>query len=83
MRKFKIGDRVKLINKDMVFFKVGETGTIRCFYEGARPDVGVEWDTKSNHRHSLHGNCKEGYGYYVFEEDLELEKIKSWRELLK
>ena len=69
---FNVGDRVRLIvdspdgNDDLM---AGAEGTVECYgYEGT---LGVRWDEFHSSLHSLDGNIDSGYGWYVFEDDVE------------
>jgi hypothetical protein len=74
--EFKIGNSVRL-TKDIVAAKKGDTGTIRHI-DGRNPPIGVEFD------HNIGGHdlpcspkecrCKDGYGYYVKRDEIELIK---------
>lgn len=66
MNKFKIGDRV--IHKRM-----GIIGTIRVIDDTSLP-YGVEFDDKISGLNNLQGLCEIGYGLWVSEEEIELEK---------
>ena len=74
---FQIGDRVRLI-KDHPdgngSLHVGDTGTV-CDQSGdGRP--GVEWDVYFG-GHDCFGNCRDGYGWYVYENQLEFAPIEE------
>ena len=79
---FKIGDRVRAIKR---YEKVdaGITGTIIHFKsaEWGLPN-GVKWDINIK-GHNLEERCPTGYGYYVPNEYIELEKVLSWKDKLK
>lgn len=66
MSKFKIGDRVRHRIS-------GETGIIRLIDSTSVP-YGIEFDTEIQGLHSLQGICNKGYGLWVSEEEIELEK---------
>lgn len=66
MTKFKIGDRVQCINKSMPGYL--KTGTVRETGEG---NVGVEFDEYMS-GHTLQGQCKNGYGWYIEPKDLDI-----------
>jgi len=66
MRKFKIGDRVQCINKSIPGYL--KTGTVRETGEG---NVGVEFDEYMS-GHTLQGQCKDGYGWYIEPKDLDI-----------
>jgi len=66
MTKFKIGDRVQCINKSIPGYL--KTGTVRETGEG---NVGVEFDEYMS-GHTLQGQCKDGYGWYIEPKDLDI-----------
>lgn len=74
MKRFKIGDRVRLISIDGDYnsrLKIGATGVIKNFYNGSY-DYKVEFDEYFN-GHSCGGVCKDGHGQNIYDKDLELE----------
>ena len=87
--KFRIGDRVELINdhpdKSEILMS-GWTGTV-VNITTTTPPIGVRWDygnqeyaRRSGYErlHSCHGHCENGYGWYVYEQDIcALEDIVS------
>lgn len=79
MKLFSIGDKVRCIGGQW-YGDVGEdnTGIVKGFdeYRG----IAVEWnqmpldEDQYECGHSCNGLCKEDFGYWVYEEDLELVK---------
>jgi len=70
MTKFKIGDKVRVIKK-RGNVEVGMKGTIVVMDKSALP-IGVEFEKEFEGGHSLLGKCKEGFGYWLDSEELEL-----------
>ena len=68
-RKFKVGDRVRVI-KDYDLAKKGMVGTIAVVRD--EKIVGVKFDKKFYGGHSLAGRCESGYGHWVFSDCIEL-----------
>ena len=68
-QKFKVGDKVKNIGNTSILQK-GMKGKIMVIEKGL---IGVEWDKKID-GHSLNGKCKQDYGWWVNENNLELLK---------
>lgn len=78
MKRFKIGDRVRLINSDSDYhsdLKIGATGVIKGFCAGAH-DYRVEFDEKFG-GHTCGGICENGHGQNIYDKDLELESTKG------
>lgn len=74
MAKFKIGDRVRLIDNEETYQNVGAIGVVRRL---AGEAIGVEWDVYRPAQHDLSYACPEGYGWWVVEYHLELEEPVS------
>ena len=68
-RKFKVGDRVRVI-KDYDLAKKGMVGTIAVVRD--EKIVGVKFDKKFYGGHSLMSRCESGYGHWVFPDCIEL-----------
>ena len=68
-RKFKVGDRVRVI-KDFDGAKKGMVGTIAVVRD--EKIVGVKFDKKFYGGHLLAGRCESGYGHWVFPDCIEL-----------
>lgn len=68
-RKFKVGDRVRVI-KDYDSAKKGMVGTIEVVRD--EKIVGVKFDKKFYGGHILGGRCEHGYGHWVFLDCIEL-----------
>ena len=69
VRKFKVGDRVRVI-KDCDGAKKGMVGTIAVVSD--EKIVGVKFDKKFYGGHSLAGRCESGYGQWVYPDCIEL-----------
>ena len=69
IRKFKVGDRVRVI-KDYDLAKKGMVGTIAVVRD--EKIVGVKFDKKFYGGHVLGGRCERGYGYWVYPDCIEL-----------
>lgn len=73
-RKFKVGDRVRMI-KDCDSAKKGMVGTIAVVDKveilGVKP-IGIKFDEKFYGSHDLGGNCRFGYGQWVYPDCIEL-----------
>lgn len=73
-RKFKVGDRVRVI-KDCNSAKKGMVGTIAVVDKveilGVNP-IGIKFDEKFYGGHDLGGNCRFGYGQWVYPDCIEL-----------
>jgi len=72
INKFKIGDRVMFTKIDPKFpytgndIKPKETGTIRIIKtDGRALPIGIEWDLKTPSKHTMNGECPQGYGYWI------------------
>lgn len=71
--KFKVGDRVRTIaNYNPV--KIGETGTVRSIEFST--SIGVEFDNYHTRKHDLNKLCKQGYGWCLGPEQLEVISSK-------
>lgn len=91
MKRFKIGDRVRLIGHDLTYhseLKMGATGVIKDFCTGEY-DYNVEFDEYFG-GHACGGVCECGYGQNIYDNDLELEsttiskgEIMATNEVLK
>ena len=68
-RKFKVGDRVRVI-KDYDSAKKGMVGTIAVVRD--EKIVGVKFDKKFYGGHILGGRCEHGYGQWVYPDCIEL-----------
>ena len=68
-RKFKVGDRVRVI-KDYDSAKKGMVGTIEVVRD--EKIVGVKFDKKFYGGHILGGRCEHGYGHWVYPDCIEL-----------
>lgn len=79
---FGIGDRVRCVayNPDGNDNIVPDTmGTIVCCLRYGTRKIGVCWD-EFIHGHNCDGECKNGYGWYVGENDVELIEDDSHTE---
>lgn len=68
-RKFKVGDRVRVI-KDFDGAKKGMVGTIAVVSD--EKIVGVKFDKRFWGGHDLNGGCEFGYGHWVFPDCMQL-----------
>lgn len=73
-RQFKVGDRVRLLEKADSTLPVGSEGTVCAIDEGEEPSVGVAFDDFTE-GHGCSGNCEYGRGWYVAPEALEYSKV--------
>ena len=74
MTKFKIGDKViciKEYNIEDGLIKVGLKGVVVHIHQ-LKPNIGIEWEEKPRNGHYCQNHCKQGYGYYVEEENVKL-----------
>ncbi len=73
-RKFKVGDRVRVV-KACDGAKKGMVGTIAVVDKveilGVKP-IGIKFDEKFYGSHDLGGNCRFGYGQWVYPDCIEL-----------
>ena len=67
---FSIGDRVRAKINDVPGLRIGEYGTIVSF--GVWDDAVVEWDEYNPDRHDADGLTKDGHGWFVSGNYLEL-----------
>ena len=71
-----VGDRVTLINSYIIDanrdLRNGCTGTVTKIDTEARNNVGVEWDDRVLGGHSCRKTCREGHGWFVPSESVEL-----------
>lgn len=79
---FCIGDRVVSVSGIDKFDAYGSvpdgmTGTVEHLTEQA-PGIGVRWDKKDSRMHTLNGNCKDGYGWYVSADSILHEEEAEW-----
>jgi hypothetical protein len=74
MKKFKVGDRVRLLEKADSPLSVGGEGTVCAVEELEEPFVGVAFDEPFSEGHSCQHNCEYGRGWYVVPENLEHTK---------
>lgn len=81
MSKFKVGDRVEVINGGSLVnkadIKVGMRGTI-VFIGGGDPKIGVEFDDYIGGNNAW-GNGKKGFCWFMFEQCL--KKVEKKEEL--
>lgn len=67
---FEIGDRVRPISdRDGQDFS-DETGIVAALDFDSMLPIGVRFDNLNPVRHSLGGNCEDGFGWWYSEEDL-------------
>ena len=72
---FKIGDRVRVINKKNTNsnIQIGDTGVI--IEDIGNENLGVKFDRQIDGCHSCDGECKDKHGWYCYEGSL--EKLES------
>lgn len=70
-RKFRVGDRVRVI-EDCDGAKKGMVGTVIAPDTESRKSLGVKFDKKFYDGHTLQGRCESGYGHWVLPDCLEL-----------
>lgn len=66
----KTGDRIVITNSNLPHFKIGEMGTIVEIMQDTHPDIGIVFDEYNNRRHDNMGTCEQGYGYYIYPNQL-------------
>ena len=72
MSEFHVGDRVRCLCRSSAAESVGrQLGTI-CIMGNYWPPISVCWDEKRDWFHDCDDTCQYGYGYFVYENDLEL-----------
>ena len=74
---FRKGERVMFIGYDENFPDKA-VGTI-IHVNGK--SIAVDWDERLGCGHTCQGNCRNGHGYYVIDDELEREHI-NWRDEL-
>lgn len=74
MRKFEIGDLVKVKEKFLGIpgLAKGSTGTVCGFYSTDQVMVRWDLDAPNPYFHGCMGNCEKGYGYIVYDKWIEL-----------
>lgn len=70
--KFKIGDRVECIKVHDYGPNVGEKGEIKKIPSSGMFNPGVRFDNSFDSGHSLEGDCKDGHGWFLPEDNLKL-----------
>jgi hypothetical protein len=72
--KFKINEKVRLIysrNPGMNSWLAGKVGIVKQIDNGSKIMIGVEFNEKIVRGNDLNGRCKDGYGYYCHQEQIE------------
>ena len=75
MSKFKVGDRVRIVNKNLTCCKIGDTGIIRYVSsDDILPYIpyAVEFDREDPLFHSCRGDIKNNRGQWVGDDNIEL-----------
>lgn len=72
MAKFKVGDRVRVIDDIGTHCEIGDTGTIMAYDSGA--GYAMEFDIPRYSYHGCRGLTKPGHGQWVWEKSIELIK---------
>ena len=84
--KFKVGDRVEILDSKPEKHRIGQTGKIVIINGSEKMDCyGVEFKDKDYRDYDLRGNCEEGYGswFYVNEIRIFKPKLKKFLEEFK
>ena len=75
MAKFKVGDRVRIIDKIYTDCKVGDTGIIKYIHcSPSSPMYAVEFDREDRFFNSCTCHTKDKHGQWVFDYNIELIK---------
>lgn len=73
MAKFKVGDRVRIIDKKYTDCKVGDTGIIKYIHcSHSSPMYAVEFDREDRFFNSCTYHTKDKHGQWVFDYNIEL-----------
>jgi len=83
-QKLKVGDRVKVVRtaKSGCRADIGATGTLVTIAEVGLPTHGVEFDKPIPGGHACDGSIKDGFGYYLYPNELEkIEELKTATEV--
>lgn len=72
MSKFKVGDRVRIVNKNLTCCKIGDTGIIRYTSSNDILSYAVEFDREDPLFHSCYGDIKNNRGQWVGDDNIEL-----------
>lgn len=82
MAKFKVGDRVRVIDDIGTRCKIGDTGTImKHSHTGISGDCyAVQMDKRQKHLHDCGGYVRNGYGQFLWDRNIKLVEEKPTRE---
>lgn len=72
MSKFKVGDRVRIVNKNLTCCKIGDTGIIRYISSDEMLPYAAEFDRENPLFHSCRGDIKNNRGQWVGDNNIEL-----------
>ena len=81
MAKFKVGDRVRVIDDIGTRCKIGDTGTImKHSHTGIAGDCyAVQMDKREKHLHDCGGYVRNGYGQFLRDSNIKLIEEKPTR----
>ena len=68
--KFKVGDRVRCVMRNLPAIRYGETGTVSDV-DYLFDMIDVEWDISDSERHDCGGMCEDGHRRYVCADELD------------
>lgn len=82
MAKFKVGDRVRVIDDIGTCCKIGDTGTImKHSHTGIAGDCyAVQMDKREKYLHDCGGYVRNGYGQFLWDSNIKLIEEKPTRE---
>lgn len=82
MAKFKVGDRVRVIDDIGTRCKIGDTGTImKHSHTGISGDCyAVQMDKREKYLHDCGGYVRNGYGQFLWDSNIKLIEEKPTRE---
>lgn len=82
MAKFKVGDRVRVIDDIGTRCKIGDTGTImKYLHKGILGDCyAVQMDKREKYLHDCGGYVRNGYGQFLWDSNIKLIEEKPTRE---
>jgi hypothetical protein len=83
MAKFKIGDRVEIRDKEVpAEVPRGVYGTVREILKNGI-DLAIEFDVFFPRGHACSGACRPGFGYWLYESQIQLVEEKKEEEIPK
>lgn len=80
MAKYKVGDRVIVVDKSCTFAKIGDIGTIVSFGEAGFMEYGVQMDKKKDIYHDCYGKSKAHHGQWMVDRNIEPYHIAKQRD---